>query len=436
MDQSVNTPDFNSPEYKRSRVAYTFDCAFEYFVALLVSGSFLATLLSYLGMSDALIGIISSFISLSFLFQLFSVFVVQKIANTKRFVTVFHFLSQIFFMSLYLVPFLPFGYKQKEILIILCILAAYFGNYFVTSMIYQWGNSYVKPTGRARFSATKEMISLACGMAVTLVAGYVMDIFEMADDLEGGFIFCAISIFIFSLSDLVCLMLIKNRIKTTEEMRTKTPLKEVLKNTLGNKNYINITILQILWDVGRYFTTGFLATYAINAHELNFSMSAVQIILAVANLGRFFASRPFGRFSDKYSFAKGIELGLILAALSFGVSVFMTPETRYLYLVFCLLNHVCLAGISQNLLNITYNFVDSKYVAEAMAIKNSLGGICGFGASLIGSALLTHIQENGNTLFGLHIYGQQFLSIISFIILTAAVIFTKAVIQKQKAMIQ
>ena len=62
---------FRQPDYKRSRWAYTFECAFEYFVSLLVTGVFLAKLLKDVGMDDALIGIISSFISLSFLFQLF-----------------------------------------------------------------------------------------------------------------------------------------------------------------------------------------------------------------------------------------------------------------------------------------------------------------------------------------------------------------------------
>ena len=427
---------FRQPDYKRSRWAYTFECAFEYFVSLLVTGVFLAKLLKDVGMDDALIGIISSFISLSFLFQLFSVFVGQRIGNTKRFVTLFHTLSQVFFMCLYLIPFLPFEYKFKEIIAIVCILAAYFGNYFVTSMIYQWGNSHVYPHHRAQFSATKEMISLALGIVVTLVVGYVMDAFEADGNLRGGFIFAAVSIFIFSVCDFVCLMLIKNRIKTPEERAERAPLKEVFKNVLGNRNYFTVIVLQILWSVSIYTTTGFLGTYAINKSELAFSVGAVQVIALVGNAGRFFVSRPFGKFSDKYSYAKGIELGLIIAALSFAVNIFTTPATRYLYVVYILLHSVCYAGISQNLYNITYNFVDSRYIAEAMAIKNCIGGICGFGASLLASRLLSHIQENGNTFFGMDLYGQQVLSAISFVILVIAMLFTRFVIEKQRTMVQ
>ena len=74
---------FQTTAYKRSRRAYTLECAFEYFVALMVADAFLATLLTEMGIGDAMIGVISSLISLAFLFQLFSIFVVQHIKNVN-----------------------------------------------------------------------------------------------------------------------------------------------------------------------------------------------------------------------------------------------------------------------------------------------------------------------------------------------------------------
>ncbi|MBO4971424.1 MAG: hypothetical protein J6D45_01270 [Clostridia bacterium] len=210
---------YDSPEYKRSRRAYTLECAFEYFVSLLVTDAFLASLLSSIGLNDSLIGVITSFISVAFLFQLFSVFIVRKITNTKRFAVFFHALSQLFFMSLYLIPFLPFEYKYKEILVIVCILFAYFGNYLVTSMIYKWGNSFVDPKKRGVFSAGKEMISLILGMAVTLIIGFAMDSFTESGNTNGGFIFAASAILVFSICDFICLMLIKKETVPHEAKR-------------------------------------------------------------------------------------------------------------------------------------------------------------------------------------------------------------------------
>ena len=95
-----------------------------------------------------------------------------------------------------------------------------------------------------------------------------------------------------------------------------------------------------------------------------------------------------------------------------------------------------MAGISQNFFNIAYSYVDGDYFVEASAIKNSISGILGFLMSLAASALLDHIQKNGNMLFGIHVYGQQVLSVISFVLALAAILFNKFVIQKQKVMIQ
>ncbi len=426
---------YQSPAYRRSRKAYVMECTFEYFVSILVTEAFLARLLTAIGISDALIGVIASFVSLAFLCQLFSIFVVQHIRNTKRFVIFFHALSRLFFMSLYLIPFLPFAYEYKEILVVICVLSAYFGNYFVTSMLYKWCNSHVDPNHRAEFSAGKEMISLITGIAVSLGAGYIIDRFEALDNLEGGFMFCAIAIFIFSLCDLICLFIVKKDVQPAVK-EPPVPFREVLKNTLGNKSFRNVVILAVLWNMTAYMTVGFLGTYKINAHELAFSVGTVQIINLIGNMGRFFASKPFGRYSDRTSFVRGMKLAMLFAALSFATLIFVTPSTRYLIVVQALLYRICLAGSNQNMMNITYSYVDSRYFVQATAIKNSIGGLCGFGASLIGSRILAWVQANGNTVFGIPMHGQQLLGLISCALTVCIILFVHFVIQKQTVLKQ
>ncbi len=425
---------FDSKDYKRSRNSYRLESTFEYFVTILVGDAFLAKLLKNLGMSDMMIGIISSFISLAFLFQLFSIFVVQKITNTKRFVVIFHTASQILFMSLYLIPFLPFAKEFRHVLVIVCVLLAYFGNYFVTSILFKWGNSYVPPYKRASFSAVKESISLVSGIVISLILGAVMDSFEASNNLEGGFVFAAIAIFIFCVCDFICLLLIKNDIKPKTEKRDIVPMREVLQSTMGNRNFRSVIILMVLWDAARYTTVGFLGTYRLG--ELAYTVTAVQIINIVGNAGRVFVSRPFGRFSDKYTFARGIELGLILAAIAFGFAIFTAPGSRILIIVYTLFFNMSYAGINQNLINITYSYVDEKYFVQASAIKNSIGGVCGFLASLAGGKILSAVQANGNQVFGFTVYGQQILALISFVLLIISILYTHFVIAKQKVMIQ
>ncbi|MBQ9097833.1 MAG: MFS transporter [Clostridia bacterium] len=434
---------FDSKDYKRSRNSYLIECAFEYFVALLVSDAFLVKLLQDIGMNDATVGIMASLISLAFVFQLFSIFVVQRISNTKVFAIIFHFSSQVFFMALYFVPFLPAveGSNYKHVLAVACIMIAYFGNYLVTSIIYKWGNSFVEPHHRGRYCATKEMISLISGMVVTLIIGYVMDYFEAANNLHGGFLFAACGIFVFSICDLVCLLLIKNDKKPKEEIKKNiVPMSEVMRNTLGNRNFLSVLLLAVLWEVAKGVSIGFMGTYRLNPHELALTVGAVQIINMVGNLMRFAISRPFGKFSDKYSYAKGIELALVMAAVSFVVYAFTAPGNRVfvwtMVILFSVLYHGCQAGIGQNMHSILYSYVDSRYFVQASAIKSSVGGLCHFGSALLASRFLQYVQNNGNALFGIHIYGQQVLATFSVILTLAALLVAHFVVSKQKAMVQ
>lgn len=423
---------FESAAYKRSRMAYKWECAFEYFISLLVGDAFLASLLTYIGFTDSEVGIISSLITLAFLFQLISVFVVRKITNTKVVAILFHSLSQLFFMSLYIIPFLPFATAIKKPLVVICILVAYFGNYMVSTVIFRWGNSYVDPTKRASYTAGKEIISLITGMIVSFGIGFIMDSFEAMDNLEGGFIFAAIAIFIFCVSNFIMLMLIKNDKKPKAEKGSGASMKDILSNTLGNKSFVSVMMLMVLWDVSRYIVIGFLGTYK----NFLFSMSVVQIVNVLAQLARAVISKPFGRYTEKRTFAKGIELGLIIAAIAMLINVFTTPSTAFLIIIYTVLYNVCMAGVSGNITNITYSYVDGRYFAEASAIKNSVGGLFGFGASLVGGKILGAIQANGNMLFGIHVYGQQVLSAISFVLLVITILFTHFVVSRQKVMIQ
>jgi Na+/melibiose symporter-like transporter len=284
------------------------------------------------------------------------------------------------------------------------------------------------------FGAKKETLSLLTGIVMTIVIGYVMDFFEADGNLEGGFIFAAIGILIFCISDFVCLMLIKNDIKPRDAAKKSEPIGSVMKKLFRLKGFWYVLILTVLWNVGIYTTIGSLGTYRIA--ELDFSMTEVTYIAMAGSLARAALSRPFGKYADKHTRSKALILAMMMAAVSFAINVFTTPDSRYLIIVYTILYNGCFAGIGANMLNIVYSFVPAEYFVEASAIKNSIGGILGFCATLIGSKIVSFVQASGNTIFGVTVYAQQILSAISFVILIIAILFVKLVLEKQKIMHQ
>ena len=244
--------------------------------------------------------------------------------------------------------------------------------------------------------------------------------------------FLAISIFILNICNFISLAMIQ---KDEETHNTEVfPLSLVFQNTLGNENFRSVIFLTILWDVAKYFTVGFLGVFKYK--DLGMSVLLVQVVNIVANFVRILISKPLGRYSDKTSYAKGFKLGLCFAAVAFFLNVFTTNATWILIIFYRICYSCAVAGTNQNSFNIVYSYVDADYIVHAMAIKNCVGGLFGFGASLLGGKLLEIIQTNQNMVFGVHIYGQQILSAVSGIICIFAILYIKTVIEKKQVKVQ
>ena len=295
------TTDYNSKAYRRSRGAYKAQCTFEYFISILAADAFLAKLLTEIGVSDAATGVISSLVSFSFLFQFVSLTFADRLKRVKRTVMVFDTASQLLFMSIYFVPFLPGSVRFRTALITAVLLAAYFCMYVILSICYKWGNSFVEPGRRGQYSAAKEMISLASGVVFTLAVGFTVDRFEAAGNLRGAFLFLAGSMFAVCCCNFGSFLLMADRENLTGGSRKS--FREMLAHTLGCRPYRNAVILACLWDAARYMTVGFLGTFKTN--DLAMTVGTVQVINTAASLGRFAVSRPFGRYSDRHTYAGG-----------------------------------------------------------------------------------------------------------------------------------
>ena len=424
---------FDSPSYKRSRVAYHIQCVTEYLVTLLVADAFLAKLLKQIGLSDSSIGIVSSLMSLAFLVQLCTIFLMQHISNVKKVVILIDITSMLCFMVTYFLPFIPVSSEVRTALVFATIGGGFLFKYLQLNLYYKWGNSFVRPEGRGQFSARNEAISLGVGVVFTLVMGNLVDRYEQAGHLETSFLIIACVIGVLAVIDL-CMLLTIKKYSTKDAVKQQKSFRDVLRNTLGNQNFRNVVIMISLYDIARYLTIGFLGTF--KTQDLLLSVGTVQLINIAANTLRCVLSRPIGRWADRTSFAYVYRKGLWLCAGSFLLLACTTQNSWWLVIGYTICYNVSMAGIAGNANNMTYSYVPIDYFVQAQAIRCSIAGTLGFGASLVGSRILAEVQANGNRVLGLPIHGQQLLAILSFLVLLAAIAFNKKVVSKQKTMCQ
>ena len=180
----IQVENETSPALKRSRFMYICEAALEYLIAILVSGSFLATLTKSLGMSDSLTGVLSSVISLGCLFQLLSA--VYRRQQVKRFVVILSVLNQLLFMMLYVIPLGGGGKQLKIVAFAVVIILAYLLYNIAHPKKISWLMALVEDGHRGRFTANKEIVSLVIGMAFSFSMGVVVDYFSGRNESSGS----------------------------------------------------------------------------------------------------------------------------------------------------------------------------------------------------------------------------------------------------------
>ncbi len=421
---------FQSKEFRRTRNAYIVYCALEYCVTVFASDSLMAKVLSYIGIGDSLIGIISSLLTLTCLFQLLALFSKGRTGSIKKKSIICCMLCLWMFTCLYFIPLLPFSKTVLTIMAIMCIILAFFFMYFVFPSLFLWANSFVDPENRAEYSAVKEVVSLVCGMLAGFAAAYIIQYFEEIGNVRWGFIAVAVLSFAVSLGAFASLLLMADVKTDKKETKKKLPVKEIITYLKNNKKYGNIITVTIVWYISSYILVGYLGIYKIQ--ELGIALGTVQIISMASSSARLVVSKPFGKYSDKKGFIVGMKTALCIIAAALLACVFTTAKMWWLIIVYTVLHGVAMAGIQQNMNNIVYNYVDAEYLEGALAVKNCIGGVCGFGAALLGGWILNIVQSNNNIFLGIPMYGQQLLACISLILVISLIIYIHTVVEKQE----
>ena len=417
----------NRDEYALSRFLYILEAALEYFISLLVTGAYLAKITSAIGMSDTLTGILTSFVSLGFGFQIIAVFLANK-RPVKRWVTLLHCLNQLAFALIYFIPLAPISHEMKNFLFVAFLLIGYILTNVVNSPKINWFMSLVEDKRRGAFTANKEMVSLIGGMIFSFSMGYVIDNLESAGNINGAFVVCGVSIFILMLLHSATLIFSKEK---PVEANEACSVKQLLKELLIDKNLFKVILVSVLWSVVNYASTPFYGSYQIK--ELGFTMTFVSILSAAYAIVRTIFSRPMGKFADKYSFAKMLNICFSIALAGFIVNIFTVPANgKVLYTVYYMLYAVAMAGINSATINLIYDYVDKEKRTGALALKSTICGFAGFFTTLIVSPLVSYVQRNGNRLFGINIYAQQIVSVISSILLVVLLVYMNTTVKHLK----
>lgn len=426
FSKRINDGKHSSDCYRNSRVLYCIEAALEYFIAIMVGETYLAKIAGELGASDALTGVLYAFVSLGSAFQIFSILLSDHIP-VKRWVTPLHILNQIFFTLVYAVPLFSFSKEIKIVLFVVLLLLGQILMNVANPAKINWFMSLVDNNRRGRFTAKKEIISLMGGMVFSFVMGNVIDYYEANGNLKGAFLIGMITVGVLMI--LHSLTLVFSKEKSVERVEKHT--KENLKKLFANKPLLCVIGVSVMWYAANYMTTPFYGSYRIN--ELGFSMTFCSILSIAYSIVRSCFSTPMGRLADKKGFANMLSVCFVIQGIAYLTNVFTIPSNgKIFYTAYYVLNAIAMAGINSAQINLIYDYVDVDLRTGVLALSCSISGIIGFLTTLAISPLVTHIQKNGNMIFGISMYAQQLLSLFGVMMMVLVTFYIKFILQKMK----
>jgi MFS family permease len=167
-------------------------------------------------------------------------------------------------------------------------------------------------------------------------------------------------------------------------------LPQIIRN---DKNYRMYLLSQVLGTIG-FMAYGFLTVYAIR--EWQVSAATVSLFTTSLLIGTTVSNPLFGWIGDKFGHKNVILICTTLTVLALGVTLF-APGPTWFYLVFALLG-ANNAGFLVSGITIVFEFCDQDVRPTYIGLTNSIMGIFGAIAPLIGSLVIE--QSGFKSLFG------------------------------------
>lgn len=405
---------------------YIIEAGLEYLISILVADMYLASLTKELGISDSVTGILSSVISLGCLFQLVATLLHKGSAKAK--VVTLSIINQLLFMSLYIIPLTNLPKTTKQVLFIVAIILAYFFYNVAHPKKINWFMSLVDDEKRGRFTAKKEAISLVLGVAFNFAMGAVIGYYQERN-IKVAFVICGVAIFtIMLLHTLSMILTVEKKAPVTTEKRERLGIVGVIKD----KNILRVTLVFVLWQVSTSIASPFYGAYKNNTLALD-PIYGISILSAIYAVARASFSFVWGRYADKFSFAKMLKICFLIASTGFLVNSFCRPENGYVvYTIYYVLSAIAMGGINSALINLCYDYVTPEKRTDALAVSLAISGVCGFLATLCVSPLVSYIQANNDTIFGIQIYAQQLLSVFACIMTLVTMLYVSISLTKIK----
>ena len=413
--------------YRSSRLMFVFgDSLSNLIISFMATGAIFTKLALYLGISDSSIATINSLLSIASIFQLFSIKVFKN-ERTKNKLLIFHFAYALFFTLLYFIPYIPSGTGTRTILFTIFLMAGFSTYNLGAPARVEWIFSVVEDKKRGTYTAAKEIVVLISSILFSFYMSVTLDRYYLLSREKESFLFCFIVCLVITALFILTTALTKEKVSYIKPEKRSTF--KTIKAVLFDKNFKPVLIITFLWSLCLNISNPYIYTYQIK--DLGFSLSFMAVLTAISSLTRISSCMLWGKYADKHSFTKMLNLCYPIVFFAYLTLALTNPSNgKVMIIIHTVLIALSQGGTSPAETNLIYDYVGIEKLKTAMSIKSVFSGIIGFLATVSVVPLVNLIQKSGNMLFGISVYAQQVLSCFSLFFAIILYFYTSRLLKK------
>ncbi|WP_276485122.1 MFS transporter [Paraflavitalea pollutisoli] len=357
----------------------------------LIGGAFLVAMALLLGANNLQIGILAALPTFTNIFQLFSIWLVQRYNNRRAISVTCSLLAR---FPLVIVGVLPF-FAEGSIRLLIIFLFFY---YFFASIAGLSWNSWMKDlvpekqlgTYFSRRSGNMQILNVVLSLCLAFLIDYIKDNYPFYELTTYSVMFIIAGCMgIFG-------AFVLSKVPEPTFFMPRENIFRMFKRPLQDGNFRKLLLFNSAWVFALNIAIPFFTVYMLK--HLNLSMTYVIGLTVVSQLASILTIRMWGRFSDRYSNKTILAIAAPVYILCIIGWCFVGIYSRFavnlgLLVLIHIFTGIATAGINLSLTNIGLKLAPREHSIIYLSTKNIITAVFSSLAPLVGGILADYFGD-------------------------------------------
>ncbi|UCD15075.1 MAG: MFS transporter [Candidatus Omnitrophota bacterium] len=361
------------------------------------------------------IGLLAALPMFANLIQIFGAYIIEKTGKKKAMCFVCVLLSRALWVFIILLPLKIFaGMNDFRVWVLVGVIgfSSVFGSLSGVAWL-SWMSDLVPQDIRGSYFGRRNMVASAAGMAVILLGGKFISLWE--SKFSEGNPFGFIILFLAALAAGVAALWFLSQVPQPQaagEISKDRFNPAMFFRPLKDKNFLRLIIFASAWMFSVQIAAPFYGVFMIEYLKIDFSV--ITILGAAATLATLFMMKIWGPISDKLGNKPVIIVSSAVLVVVPFVWVIALPNHYYLPLLIAhVLSGAFMAGATLSQFNVMIKLSAQQGRSVYLALFAAITGVAGAVAPIIGGSVSELLEEFSMTVLAYNISNMHLIFFIS-----------------------